>query len=284
MSEQKTFKYLNQANSQGSDAAQDFLSKKMSKNKYASVSNPDNPYSMGEGSTPSGKSYPGEAIPGTEKYTANSRDYGSDTWKHGDMGAVSFEDSWNEGAYAQQIKATGPVNSDYDEKFAALGKGNSSIDDDGEWVALKEQSNQQAGTREEFKALAKEWQDAGYDVRVQDLDNSKGANFADIAVRKGPGGKTTSETKAPTPIKHSPEIRQAKERVQSYEQDVLSGETSKQIFGKGEEMAKADYSFDASQGANAIGSSPSAKADANTATASFLDNKVAKTKKQLQLN
>ena len=279
-----TFKYLDQ--SSGSDAAQDFLNKKMSKNKYASVSDPENPYSMGEGSTPSGESYPGKTIPGTEKYTPNSREYGSDKWNHGDMGAVNFEDSWNDGAYAQQIKATGPINSDYDEQFAALGKGNSSIDDDGEWVALKEQSNQQAGTAEEFKALAKEWQDAGYDVRVQDLDNSKGANFADIAVRKGPGGKTSSETEAPTPIKHSPEIKQAKERVQSYEQDVLSGKTSEEIYGKGEQQADDKYQLDLDGGAAGIGTNADSQSQeaAGTATASFLDKKVfdVKAKKQFQ--
>ena len=54
-----TFKYLDQSNGQGSDAAQDFLNKKMAGNKYMSVSNPDNPYSMGEGTTPDGTAYPG---------------------------------------------------------------------------------------------------------------------------------------------------------------------------------------------------------------------------------
>ena len=280
-----TFKYLDQ--SSGSDAAQDFLNKKMSKNKYASVSDPENPYSMGEGSMPSGKAYAGDPIPGTEKYTPNSRDYGSDIWSH-KSGSVGFQDSWDSSKYAQQIKASGPVNSEYDDQFAALKKGDSSVDDDGEWVTLKNQSNSDAGVKEQFEALSKEWKEAGYDVRVQDLDNSDGAKWADIAVRKGPGGETSApQTEAPsTPIKHSPEIRQAKERVQSYEQDVLSGKTSEEIYGKGEQQADDKYQLDLDGGAAGIGTNAASQSQeaASTATSSFLDKKVfdVKAKKQFQ--
>lgn len=36
----------------------------------------------------------------------------------------------------------------------------------------------------------------------------------------------------PAPIKHSPEIQQAKERVKTYENNILSGKTSEDIYGK----------------------------------------------------
>ena len=35
----------------------------------------------------------------------------------------------------------------------------------------------------------------------------------------------------PAPVKHSPEIKQAKERAQTYQSDALSGKTSNQIYG-----------------------------------------------------
>ena len=52
-----TFKFLNNEKSQDSGAAQDFLNQKLAKNMYMSTSDPNNPYSMGEGSTPGGEAY-----------------------------------------------------------------------------------------------------------------------------------------------------------------------------------------------------------------------------------
>ena len=283
-----TFKFLNNKQGQGSGAAQDFLKEKMSKNKYADVSDPSNPYSMGEGSTPGGEAYPQTIKPGTEKevYTPNTYDYASDIWQH-KLGPSSFTDAWDHNKYAQQIKAKGPINSEYDDKFAALTKSDSSVDDAEGWVTLKSRRNSEAGVQEEFESLAKEWKDAGYDVRTQDMDESvDGAKWADIAVRKGPGGETeiTGEMEDPKPIKHSAEIKQAKERVQNYEQDVMSGKTSNEIYGKGEAMTEDKYNFDATQGAEGIGTSPvSASNQASTdATASFLNKKVSDTKDKYQ--
>ena len=55
------------------------------------------------------------------------------------------------------------------------------------WRAAKDSGeiNWAEGSTAEFKALAKQWQDAGYDVRVQDLEGAEGTVQADIAVRKG---------------------------------------------------------------------------------------------------
>ena len=252
-------------------------------------------YAYGEGITPGGSAYPQTIKPGTEKsvYTPNEYDYGSDIWHHRSAGASSFADAWDSSKYAQQIKAKGPINSEYDEKFAQLTKSDSIVDDEGDWVTLKSRRNNEAGTKEEFEALANEWREAGYDVRVHDLDGSTGAKWADIAVRKGPGGKTetTGEMEDPKPIEHSPEIKQAKERVKAYEQDVESGKTSYEIFGKGEELANLPepkitdkYKFDASLGAAGIGGSPDNSDTQAKAAASFLDNKLTNAKKMLSLN
>ena len=48
----------------------------------------------------------------------------------------------------------------------------------------------------------------------------------------------------PKPIEYSPEIKQAKERVKTYEQDILSGKTSDSIYGVGsnsEDYGKESY-------------------------------------------
>ena len=118
--------------------------------------------------------------------------YSNDIWQH-KSGPTGFTNNWDSSQYAQQLKASAPVNSKYDEQFAALSKGDSSVDDDGAWVTLKNRSNSEEGTRQEFEALANEWKAAGYDVRVQDLDDSDGAKWADIAVRKGPGGEEVQQ-------------------------------------------------------------------------------------------
>ena len=152
-----------------------------------------------------------------KNYIPNTRDYLNDIWSH-KSGEVGFQDSWDSGRYAQQIKASGPINSKYDDQFAALSKGESKVDDDGEWVTLKNQSNSDPNVRQEFEALSNEWKNAGYDVRVQDLDNSDGAKWADIAVRKGPGGKTSE---AEVPIQLSDRAAEAKAYTGAYEKVML---------------------------------------------------------------
>lgn len=80
------------------------------------------------------------------------------------------------------------------------------------------------------------------------------------------------------PIEHSPEIKQAKERVKTYENDVLSGKVSDDIYDSDK------YSFDATKGAAGIGTpmSGGAPQQALKATASFLDNKKSQVKDKYQ--
>ena len=97
-------------------------------------------------------------------------------------------------------------------------------------------------------------------------------------------GKAEAKKEAPkpvyenVPIEHSPEINQAKERVTSYENDVLSGKVSDDIYGN------EQYSFDATKGSAGIGTpmNGGSQEQAGKATASFLDNKKTQVKKQYQ--
>ena len=88
----------------------------------------------------------------------------------------------------------------------------------------------------------------------------------------------------PKPIEYSPEIQQAKDRVNAYESDksspweqaqanvqssFISGKSSEDIYGNN------DYSFDATKGSAGIGASSnnSSNTQTETAAASFLDKK-----------
>ena len=271
------------------DAAQNFLKNKLSKGiagKYTQeqvdrLAESGGPavVNASDGAVPGGPAYPTQYKEGTGSFTANPYDYSTDKWAHG-SGDVSFTDDWSD-SYAQQIKAGGALDDSYVKQFESLAKGDSSIDDDGEWRTLKSQKNSEATTTEDFKKLAKEWKAAGFDVRVQDLDNSRGAEWADIAVRKGPGGKNTGGEEIIDPIEHSPEMKQATERVRSYENDVNSGKMSDDIFGGMKDVAGSQYAFDSNKGATGIGTSGGVANDnsSSKATANFLDAKKTDVKK-----
>jgi len=111
-----------------------------------------------------------------------------------------------------------------------------------------------------------------------------------------------------TPIEHSPEINEAKERVRNYEDSVLSGQLSNDIYGKSNAMANDDfykdtglkldseyagksydtsdssylddYQFEVNKGGDGIGTAQSTNPTAQTATNSFLDSKKQDIKKQ----
>ena len=70
------------------------------------------------------------------------------------------------------------------------------------------------------------------------------------------------QPKPPEPIKHSPEIQQAKERVNKYQADIKSGQVSENIYAKGTYIAESSLNnnqfFDFSQ--NAFGNDQRKKA------------------------
>ena len=76
------------------------------------------------------------------------------------------------------------------------------------------------------------------------------------------------------PIKHSPEIRQAKSRIKEYEERAWSGEMSDDIFSGANDGAQ-DLSSNLTEGINGIGTGGGVAGDdsASKSTASFLDKK-----------
>ena len=52
------------------------------------------------------------------------------------------------------------------------------------------------------------------------------------------------------PIEYSPEIQQAKERVSSYEKDILSGKTSEDIYGQAQATVQSSFIKDTGSSSN----------------------------------
>ena len=109
-----------------------------------------------------------------------------------------------------------------------------------------------------------------------------------------PAPKAKKEPKAP--IEYSPEIQQAKERVQAYEADILSGKTSDDIYSYDNDYSKdtyiaqpsganIDYSFDSSKGVAGIGTPTDGDSSqqASSAATSFLDLKKSELKSKYNL-
>jgi hypothetical protein len=113
----------------------------------------------------------------------------------------------------------------------------------------------------------------------EELSSSGDLNGALLNLWDGSGGEIKEAKAEPEKeeIEHSPEIKQAKERVRAYEDDVLSGKTSEDIYG-GNPSDK--YKLDLNKGADGIGTFIPDTSE--QATASFLDNKKSQIKDKYQ--
>ena len=112
----------------------------------------------------------------------------------------------------------------------------------------------------------------------EDLSSSGDVKGALLTFWQAQGGeaKEAVEEEENKPIEHSPEIRQAVDRVRTYENDVMSGKISDDIFGGG----NSSYSFDHNKGSDGIGTAKGAESNIEAkATSSFLDAKKSDVKK-----
>lgn len=281
-----TFKYLDSSESKSNDdAAQSFLDEKLSKNRYTQAQ--QDTLDANGGPKDFGSEYDKvvsnqEELNAWDAKPAFNEAFYEGGWRSGkDSGEVGWSDTWNEGGNFQQIKGDGKVNAAYNDRFNALtNQDNTDVDNHGAgWKNLSDMDT--VGSTEQMKALASEWEQAGYDVRIQDMEGHNGVKEANIAVRKGQEQKGERPEEKTDLIKHSPEIEQAKERVKTYEDDILSGKTSEDIYQTG---SNDEYTFDASKGAAGIGTpmSGGSQEQASKATASFLDNKKSEVKDKYQ--
>lgn len=316
MSSTNTFKYLESENKEQTqdDAAQTFLNEKLAKNKYTKQQQDSLDASGGptvanasEGISPTAPAYQEPEAPksggikGSRTADELRKEFGliydsnnpvafdpSKSNKPGslqsDDGHMWYKDSTGQTQYLGQV---------------AGGYERGSIGDD----KPNEEAKRQGSDKSMFHADYGDDPDVKKDMSGNDHRSSNAILQQAHDDRNGPGhdngfnsindlaaafrhmlnteAPKSAPKKAPKPIEHSPEIKQAKERVKSYEDDILSGKTSEDIYGSG-----SDYSFDASKGAAGIGTPMNGDSgqQAAKATSSFLDKKVfdLKANKQFQ--
>jgi hypothetical protein len=134
-------------------------------------------------------------------------------WRSGDSGGETpWGDAWSTGSYAQQLRGVGNADPDYLKRFEALGKSDSSVDDDEGWRTVTNLRNNDSANIDSIKQQAAEWKAKGFDVRVQDLDDRHGANWADLAVRRGKGQPVEA-----TPHEPSQQLLDTREEWDQYE-------------------------------------------------------------------
>ncbi len=151
-------------------------------------------------------------------------------WRSGkDSGEIGWSDTWNEGGNFQQIKGDGKINAKYDERFKSLtNQDNTDVDNHGAgWKNLTDMGTM--GSTEQMKSLAAEWEQAGYDVRIQDLEGHGGVKEANIAVRKGM--EAPKEVKVDEEAPASQKLSKAQAYTQAYGDFRRSGGAVEQMAG-----------------------------------------------------
>jgi len=133
----------------------------------------------------------------------------------------------------------------------------------------------------EGKAAADEKRESNSDgLSINALDGL----LDNLTAKKEEAQETTTE-KPKGPIEYSDEIKQAVSRVRSYENDVLSGKTSQEIYGNNNnEENDNKYTFDMNKGIDGIGTEGGI-IDSDTAaksTENFLQSKKSDIMKKYQ--
>ena len=194
------------------------------------------------------------------------RNYRTGKWGKGSLDAEALANKYGldrsaEGEGEGHIWGTNP-----DGSKVYIGKSNESHMENEDLI--KAHSGQANSEEDDHSAVPESLSSTG-DVRGAILTEWKGAGGGDE-------GEEVVE-KPNDPIEHSPELKQAVERVRAYENDVLSGKTSDDIFG-----SSSNKEFDAAKGITGIGTEGGLSADdsAEKATTSFLNNKKTEIKKE----
>ena len=266
-----TFQFMRSTADSAGTAAQSFLNKKLAENKYSATPDIDydkgildkdveahnasvaDPYAMGEGTVASGPAYPKSGTSG------------------GSAGALSSEEIRNKfGLEYNEAHVNGKKdhpNGSNNETGAIYQR------ETGEYIGTIK-NKETAG--KDFGNIRQYAKDSG--LIQEDIDDYNSLNdVASLASQiHGNSGSGSGGDEGRKPIKHSPEIRQAKSRIKEYEERVMSGEMSNSIFGGANAAEPAeDYRFKATEGLDGIGTEGgAAKADKSaTSTASFLDKK-----------
>ena len=303
------------------DAAQEFLNKQLSKNRFTAEqqSRLDNSggasvAGSGDGIVPAGEAYAKYGkMPSTDTTTGTSTASASTTTSPTSTGADAYKDfdvnekyksgQWGSGKLSQQ---------DLADKYgldtsAKANKGDTAVwgtNRTGERVFLGNIDNSFRSNDDVIKAHLSQADDG--EAKHGDIPESVSSDGDVIGAMLnmwdgggGPAKETAPEPeKERTPIEHSPEVKQATERVRAYEDNIMSGKTSSDIFGdtygntgldldsKTDASSTVDnnqpdamqrindkYSINLNKGMAGIGTSSYEAPKSNEAAASFLDSK-----------
>ena len=284
-------------------AAQDFLDEKLSKNKYtvkqqATLDANGGPSVVNREETeaPAGEAYAKygtsttSSAGGADKYRGfgqdsdSGRNYSSGAWGSGELDAAGLAAKYKLDT-SQEGRGKGHIwgrNADGSEVYI----GKSSMD-----LA----SNKDLIANHSKQANENEIDHSGIPESLSSSGDIKGAILTEWKGGIGAAKEAEPEPeKERTPIEHSPEVKQAKERVANYENDVLSGKMSQDIFEGAndpgnEDVTKQDttsgltlnnmdrindkYNLNIDQGMNGIGTPAGAEPKSTEATQSFLEAK-----------
>lgn len=198
------------------------------------------------------------------------RNYKSGAWGSGDLDAEALASKYgldrsNEGRGEGHIWGRGK-----DGAEVYIGKSNMGLA--GNKDLIKNHSKQ---------ANSAEVNHSGVPEDLSSLGDIKGAILTEFA---GGSGSSDGGNDEPEEIVHSEEIRTAKERVKTYEDNILSGKTSDDIYGKSNDLADDnfldDYQLSLNKGAAGAGTPAAAQTVSEVATDNFLESKKAAVKKE----
>ena len=293
-----TFRYLNdQDETVSGDAAQSFLDSKLksatagrytqqqmdrlNQNGGPSVVN------ASDGYIPTGPAYPQNNFLNEGKSSGDGAAAGSGSADYSHMkGDSDTERNYREGNWGKGSLDAEGLAEKYGLDRSEEGQGEGHIwgtNPDGSKVYIGKSNESHMSNDELIKNHSKQANSAEVDHSgvPESLSSTGDVKGAILTEWKGAGGKGggPAEEQKPDPIRHSPEIKQATERVRTYENDVLSGKISDDIFGAS--GADNAYSFDHNKGSTGIGTvGGNADADSSIkATSSFLDAKKTEVKK-----
>ena len=268
-----TFKYLDDKEGK----AQNFLNGKMKTVANAS-----------EGVIPGGDAYEKyDKNPSTksnsDKYRGfgqdsdSGRNYASGAWGGGDLDAAGLAAKYKLDT-SQEGRGDGHIwgrNSDGSEVY--IGKSSMDLASNKDLIS---NHSKQANSDEVDHSSAPENLSSSGDIKGAILTEWAGS-------KKAPVAEPEKEPER-APIEHSPEIKQAKERVRTYEDNILSGKTSNDIYGQQNEnknlvdRVESKYNLDLDKGVAGIGTPSDTDNSTNVATDSFLDAKKTEVKKEYQ--
>ena len=297
----ETFKYLEKDNWGAENAAQQFMESRMAKNKFTEAQNSELMRNGGpavvdasEGVVPEGGAYdrygPLNGSDGTDGGNSGSAGGSTDTYRgfdpKSDSGRNYSTGAWGKGSLDAEALAA-----KYGLDRSQEGRGEGHIwgrDSNGNDVYIGKSSMDLASNsgligNHSKQANPDEVDHSGSGSDLSSYGDIKGA----ILVEWDGGGakKAGGKTEGRKPIEHSPEVRQAKERVRAYEDGVMSGKTSDSIFNSGSDTNDAinsRYTLDLNKGAAGIGTPRSGSQPASRATENFLASKTADVKNKYQ--